>query len=174
MTDAAIETRDVTEQVATAISAGRSLRLIKRDFSLTETELDQVLEKLWPVSNDARIRMVKHDLGRLERIIEMLFEKSVAGNIDAAGTLIKALDRKSQLLGLDAVRQIDLQIIKPPEYKSSHERIVQAINEFWNRMTPAEKALRERLNGLNAEKALELLDRLGPEANANNGSDPTP
>jgi hypothetical protein len=92
MTDAAIETRDVTEQVATAISAGRSLRLIKRDFSLTETELDQVLEKLWPVSNDARIRMVKHDLGRLERIIEMLFEKSVAGNIDAAGTLIKALD----------------------------------------------------------------------------------
>jgi len=53
MTDAtAIEDRD--EQVAEALSAGRSLRLIQRDFSLSVAELDQALEKLWPVSNDAQ------------------------------------------------------------------------------------------------------------------------
>jgi len=44
----------------------------------------------------------------------------------------------------------------------SQQRIAAVINAFWDRMSPADKALRERLQGINAEKALELLDRLGP------------
>jgi len=159
MSDTALIDRD--EAVATAITDGRSLRRIQRDFSLTEAELDAALEKSWPVNNDARIRMIKHDLARLERVIEVLFEKSIAGDVNASIACIRGWERKAALLGLDSAQRIDLQVIKPPEHKSQHQRISEVIQEFWNRMTPAERELRDRLNGMNAEKALELLDRLG-------------
>src|SRR5215470_1763076 len=65
---AAIGERD--EAVAEAITNGRSLQLVRKEFSLTEAELDAVLERLWPVSTEARIRMIKHDVGCLQRLIE--------------------------------------------------------------------------------------------------------
>jgi hypothetical protein len=165
MTDTAVIERD--EAVAEAISSGRSLRLIRKDFSLSERELDGILEKLWPLSTEARIRTIKHDVACLQRLIETLYEKGLNGDVNAAVACIRAFERKATMLGLDASTLIDLHVVKPPEYKSQHERISQVIQAFWDRMTPAEKALRDRLNGMNAEKALELLDRLGPEANAN-------
>jgi hypothetical protein len=171
MTDAtAIEPRDVTEQVASAIAAGRSLRLIRKDFSLSEGELDQALEKLWPVNNDARIRNVKHDLARLERIIEMLMEKTIAGDINAAAVLVKALDRKSQLLGLDAAQQIDLQVIRPPEFKSQHNRIKEAIDRLWEQTPQVEKDIHERVKQLGNRRALELLGPLEPTEPTGNGN----
>lgn len=125
MTDAAIMDRD--EQVAEALSAGRSLRRIQRDFALTQAELDAALEKLWPVSNDARIRMIKHDLARLERVIEVLFEKSVAGDVNASIACVRAWERKAALLGLDSTQRIDLQIINPSQQPTRYEKITEAI-----------------------------------------------
>ena len=118
---AAIEERD--EAVAEAITSGRSLRLVRREFSLSEGELDAVLERLWPVSTEARIRMIKHDVGCLQKLIEKFYEKALGGDVNSAAVVVKAWERKAALLGLDAVQRIDLQIIRPPDpaARADHE-----------------------------------------------------
>jgi hypothetical protein len=133
MTDTtAIEQRD--EQVAEAITSGKSLRSVKRQFSLTEAELDGILERLWPVSTEARIRMIKHDVGCLQRLIEKFYEKALSGSgdVNSAAVVVKAWERKAALLGLDAVQRIDLQIINPPQTISRHEKIREAILRLTN------------------------------------------
>ena len=102
MTDAAVEARD--EQVAEAITSGRSLRLVRKEFSLTEGELDAILERLWPVSTEARIRMIKHDVGCLQRLIEKFYEKALAGDVNSGVLCVRAWERKAAMLGLDAVQ----------------------------------------------------------------------
>jgi hypothetical protein len=122
---AAIGERD--EAVAEAITSGRSLRLVRKEFSLTEAELDAVLERLWPVSTEARIRMIKHDVGCLQRLIEKFYEKALGGDVNSATLVVKAWERKAALLGLDAVQRIDLQIIRPPDAPSQYDRITAAL-----------------------------------------------
>src|SRR5215467_15514016 len=122
---AAIEERD--EAVAEAITSGRSLRLVRKEFSLTEGELDAVLERLWPVSTEARIRMIKHDVGCLQKLIEKFYEKALGGDVNSAAVVVKAWERKAALLGLDAVQRIDLQIIRPPDAPSQYDRITAAL-----------------------------------------------
>lgn len=156
MTDAAaIEERDA--QVEAAITDGKSLRLVKRQFSLTEAELDGILERLWPLSTEARLRTIKHDVACLQRLIEKFYEKALAGDVNSGVLCVRAWERKAAMLGLDAAQRIDLQVIRAPEHKSSHEKIKEAINQMWDRLSPAEKAVRNRLDEMTAEQALELL-----------------
>ena len=65
--------------------------------------------------------------------------------------------------------------VEVAQQPSQHERVVAAINAMWDRLSPAEKAVRERLNQISAEQALELL---GPPQPKGNGaavpSDPAP
>jgi len=126
---AAIEERD--EAVAEAITNGRSLQLVRKEFSLTEAELDAVLERLWPVSTEARIRMIKHDVGCLQRLIEKFYEKALGGDVNSATLVVKAWERKAALLGLDAVQRIDLQIIRPPDAPSQYDRITAALMSLY-------------------------------------------
>jgi hypothetical protein len=155
MTDATVIDRD--DAVAEAITSGRSLRLVRKEFALTEAELDAILERLWPLSTEARLRTIKHDIACLQRLIEKFLEKAMAGDVNSGVLCVRAWERKAAMLGLDAVQRIDLQVIKPPEHKSGHERIKDAINQMWDRLPPAEKAVRNRLNEMTAEQALELL-----------------
>lgn len=131
MTDAAIEERN--EQVAEAITSGRSLRLVRKEFSLTETELDAILERLWPLSTEARIRRIKHDVACLQRLIEKFFEKALAGDVNSGVLCVRAWERKAALLGLDAVQRIDLQVINPPQQATRYERITEAVERLTGR-----------------------------------------
>jgi len=63
MTDTVIEQRD--EQVAEAIVSGRSLQVVRKEFGLSAAELDIVLEKLWPIDTQARLRIVKRDVASM-------------------------------------------------------------------------------------------------------------
>ena len=103
------------------------------------------------------------------------FYKRAIENVDAqAGLLcVKIMERKAAMLGLDSPQQLDIVQVQAQKEPSQHEKIAKVINDFWDRMTPAEKALRDRLSKMDAQKALELLDRLEPNANGN-GSDPAP
>src|SRR5215471_13856969 len=157
MTDAAvIEQRD--EAIVEALVAGRSVRVVQREFSLTVAELDAALERCFPLDNAARLRMIRGDLSRLDRLIEKFYLKAIAGDGDVHSGLltVKAWERKAELLGLDAVQRIDLQIINPPQEVPRHEKIRQAIMRLTEQAPPAaRRAVIERIDQLGPEKALE-------------------
>ena len=128
MTDAvAIEQRD--DAIVGALVAGRSVRVVQREFGLTVVELDQALERCFPLDTAARLRTIRADLGKLDRLIEKFYLKAIAGDgdVNSATLVVKAWERKSALPGLDAVQRIDLQIINPPQQVPRHERIREAI-----------------------------------------------
>ena len=91
MTDiAAIEQRD--EAIVGALVAGRSVRAIQREFSLTVTELDQALERCFPLDNAARLRTIRGDLSRLDQLIEVFYAKALGGDVQSGAVTV---DRKS-------------------------------------------------------------------------------
>lgn len=124
MTDTEVETRD--DLVLEALASGQSLRKVRRQFALSEREFDSLLERLYPLSTEARLRTIRGDLALLNRIIETLFQKAVAGDINAATAAIRGLERKAFMLGTDCAQKIDLQVI-PKEAPSSFEQIREAI-----------------------------------------------
>src|SRR5215831_18975849 len=96
MTDTAIEPRD--EQVAEALVAGRSVRAVQKQFGLTTAELDAALDRLWPIDTAARLRTIKTDLGQLNQLTQVFYEKALAGDVPAGTVTVKLWERKHQLL----------------------------------------------------------------------------
>src|SRR5215831_16687829 len=125
MTGTAIEQRD--GQVAEAIVSGRSLQVVRKEFGLSVTELGDVLERLWPVDTQARLQMIKRDVGRIDRLIQVFYEKALAGDVQSGLLTVRIWEGLHELLGLDAVQRIDLQIINPPQQVPRHEKIREAI-----------------------------------------------
>ena len=82
--------------------------------------------------------MIRGDLSRLDRLIEKFYLKAIAGDgdVNSATLVVKAWERKSALLGLDAVQRIDLQIINPPKAPPRHELIREAIERLTGRQLP--------------------------------------
>ena len=72
------EQRD--EQVADAIVSGRSLRAVRKEFGLSQAEIDAALERLWPIDTASRLQMIKADLGQITRLTQVFFEKGLAGD----------------------------------------------------------------------------------------------
>ena len=125
MTDTALEECD--ELVAEAIAAGRSLRVVRKEFSLSAAELDAVLERLWPVDHAARVRMIKRDVGRLEALMAPFFERAVRdGDVPSGVLVVKVYERLHTLVGLDAAQRVDL-TIQPKEAPRSFDKIREAI-----------------------------------------------
>ena len=122
--DTALAERD--ERVAEALESGRSLRMVRREFSLTQSDLDAALERLWPVDNQARLRMIKGDLGKLDKLAEVFFAKALGGDVQSGAVTVKIWERKHALLGLDSPTRIDLQV-QPQQAPSRHELITQAV-----------------------------------------------
>ena len=122
--DTALAERD--ERVAEALESGRSLRMVRREFSLTQSDLDAALERLWPVDNQARLRMIKGDLGRLDKLAQVFFEKALGGDVQSGAVAVKIWERKHALLGLDSPTRIDLQV-QPAAAPTRHELISAAI-----------------------------------------------
>jgi hypothetical protein len=154
----AIETQDERdEQVAEAITNGRSLRAVRREFGLSQAELDAALERLWPVSTEARIRMIKHDVGCLQRLTQVFYEKAIAGCIQSGLLTVRIYERLHSLVGADAAQRIDFQVVRPPDAISSHEKIRRTIMEFAERQPPAQREAINMISKIGAERALELL-----------------
>jgi hypothetical protein len=133
MDTAVIEQRDGA--IVEALVAGRSVRVVQKEFSLTVAELDAALERCFPLDTAARLRTIRSDLSRLDRLIEKFYLKAIAGDgdVNSAALVVKAWERKAGLLGLDAVQRIDLQIINPPQQVPRHEKIRAAIERLTGR-----------------------------------------
>src|SRR5262249_61008282 len=106
MTDTVIEPRD--EQVAEAIVSGRSLQVVRKEFGLSTAELDIVLEKLWPIDTQARLRIVKRDVGKLDRLTQVFYEKALAGDVQSGLLTGRIWGRLHALFGLGGVEGVGL------------------------------------------------------------------
>jgi len=72
------EQRD--EAIADAIVSGRSLRSVRKEFGLSQVEVDAALERLWPIDTQSRLRMIMADVGQITRLTQVFFEKGLAGD----------------------------------------------------------------------------------------------
>src|SRR5262249_22496376 len=124
MTDTALE-RD--EAVAEAITSGRSLQAVRKEFGLSAAEIDAVLERSWPIDTAARVRVIKRDVGRLDRLTEVFYLKALAGDVPSGMLTVKIWERLHALLGLDAAQRVDLQIVSQPPEAPSFEKLHQLI-----------------------------------------------
>jgi len=97
VTDPAIQERD--EAIAEALTAGRSVRVVRREFGLSVEEIDSALERLWPIDLQSRLRMIKSDLGKLDRLTETFYAKALAGDVQAGVLTVKSGSGSTSSLG---------------------------------------------------------------------------
>jgi len=151
--------------------AGRSARSIGKELRCTVGEVDASLDRTLPkIDNDARRRYVALDLNRLDALLKTFFARAIE-KVDAqAGLLVvKILERRALLLGLDSPQKLDIIQVQAKDAPSSHERIKAAIMQMVEREQPVRRAAIRRLDQLGPERALELL---GPFEGNGDGTEP--
>ena len=124
------EQRD--EAIAEALTAGRSLRAVRKEFGISTAELDGALERLWPIDAVARLRMIKSDLGKLDRLTQVFYEKALAGCIQSGLLTVRIWERKHELLGMNAAAKFEV-VTAPPEAPPRHEKIRAVIERLTGR-----------------------------------------
>jgi len=146
------EQRD--EAIADAIVSGRSLRAVRREFG--PSVVDAALERLWPIDTQSRLQMIKADLGKIDRLTQIFFEKALAGDVQSGLLTVRIWERKHELLGMNAAAKFEV-VTRPPDAISSHEKIRRTIMEFAARQPPAEREAHNLIGKIGGERALELL-----------------
>lgn len=125
--------------VVIALLSGRSIASVRAEFSLTIDQIDAIILRTWPLDSRARVRMIARDLGLLDKLISEFYKRALlthdATSAAFATVAIKAQERKASLCGLDAVRQVDLQIIQPKQVKS-HEKLRSVVYSLVGRQPP--------------------------------------
>lgn len=146
---AVLEQRDGSrdDAIVAALVGGQTVRSVQRQFSLTTAQLDQALERAFPLDVAARLRTIRGDLAWLDGIIQKFYLRAMADGAAAADdamVAIRAQERKAALLGLDAVQRVDLQVVQAPrEAPTRYERITEAVMRIRSEPLPDPK----RLNG---------------------------
>ena len=129
MTETAIQERD--EAIAEALTVGRSVRAVKREFGLSTDEIDAVLERLWPIDLQSRLRMIKTDLGQLSRLMQVFYEKALAGDVQSGLLTVRIWERKHELLGMNSAVKVQI-MQEPAQAPDSFEKIYNAITRVAN------------------------------------------
>ena len=83
--------------------AGRSARSISKQLSLTVSEVNAALDRTLPtIDNAMRLRHISLDLNRLDGLLETFYKRAIEKtDTQAALAVVKILERKAALLGLD-------------------------------------------------------------------------
>jgi hypothetical protein len=109
--------------------SGRSARSISKELRCAVADVDASLDRTLPkITNDAKRRLVALDLDRLDGLIQVFYKRAIE-KVDAqAGLLVvKILERKAALLGLDQPQKLDVVAVQAAEEPSSHDVIRAAI-----------------------------------------------
>src|SRR5262249_42087353 len=114
--------RQRDEAIAEALAAGRALGAVRKEFGINTAELDAALERLWPIDAVARLRMIKSDLGKLDRLTQVFYEKALGGCIQSGLLTVRIWERKHELLGMNAAAKFEV-VTAPPEAPPRHEKI---------------------------------------------------
>jgi hypothetical protein len=139
--------------------AGRSARSISKELRCTVGEVNAALDRTLPkIDNDARRRYVALDLSRLDELLKVFFARAIE-NVDAqAGLLVvKILERRALLLGLDSPQKLDIVQVQAQEQPSSFDKIRDAIMRVAEQAPPAQREAINLIRKIGPERALELL-----------------
>jgi hypothetical protein len=114
--------------------SGRSARSISKELRCTTTEVDEALDRVLPkIDNTAKLRIIALDLDRLDQLLKTFFARAIE-KVDAqAGLLVvKILERKAALLGLDSPQRLDVvqvQQQQPSRFDRLYARMMEIRNE---------------------------------------------
>ena len=107
-----------------------------------------------------RLRVFREDDEALAELAQITHARAIAdgGKDNAAGHLdLKIRERRAAMWGYDSPVRFDMVQVEEAKRPSSFEMISAAIHRMIEQMPPAQRALRERVEQLGPEKALELL-----------------
>src|SRR5215471_13652371 len=105
--------------------SGRSARSISKELHCTTADVDASLDRTLPkITNEAKRRIIALDLDRLDELAKVFFARAIE-KVDAqAGLLVvKILERKAALLGLDSPTRVDIVQMQVEQTPPRHERI---------------------------------------------------
>ena len=108
---------------------GRSARSISKELSLTVDEVNASLDRVLPkLDNAARLRHISLDLQRLDELLKTFLALAIEKEDTQAGLLVvKILERKAAMLGLDSPQKFDVISVQAQREPSNHEKIREAI-----------------------------------------------
>jgi hypothetical protein len=108
-----------------------------------------------------RLRVFREDDEALAELARITHTRAIAegGKDNAAGHLdLKIRERRAAMWGYDSPVRFDMVQVTESKQPSEHEMIKAAIMGLVEQASPAERAVRERLEHLTPERALELLN----------------
>jgi len=139
--------------------SGRSARSISKELHCPVSEIDESLDRTLPkITNEAKRRIIALDIDRLDELVKVFFARAIE-KVDAqAGLLVvKILERKAALLGLDSPQKLDVVQVQAHKEPTHHERVKAAIMNVVNQAPPAQRAAIRKMEELGFEEALRLL-----------------
>jgi len=108
-----------------------------------------------------RLRVFREDDEALAELAQITHARAIAdgGKDNAAGHLdLKIRERRAAMWGYDSPVRFDMVQVEESKRPSSFHQIQAAIMRVVEQAPPARRALRERVEQLGPEKALELLN----------------
>ena len=109
--------------------SGRSARSISKELRCTVGEVNASLDRTLPqIDNAARLRHISLDLSRLDGLIETFYKRAIEkADCQAGLCVVKILERKAALLGLDSPQKLDIVTAQAQEAPTGFEKIHEMI-----------------------------------------------
>jgi hypothetical protein len=96
---------------------GHNSRSIAKRFRCDVADVDAAVDRLPEIDNVFRVRSLKLELERLDRLLQPFYEKALAGDYNAGMLAVKISERRCALLGIDSPIRI-LAVLS--QFKSSN------------------------------------------------------
>src|SRR5262245_27003528 len=105
--------------------AGVAPRRIAEELGCTVKQVEELLASMCPaVSPELRERTRQLELARLDELQRAHYAAALAGGATATMVVLKIMERRSRMLGLDVPTRIEaVQLLEPPARETSTERI---------------------------------------------------
>src|SRR5215831_15508551 len=161
-----VEDQDIEERVFRGWEDGKGPWALSREFAIPIRRIEEIVDRLLP-SFDAQnqLRAFKRELRRLEDLSGECFVIAKRDkNPEYMHLFARLNERVCSMRGIGNIRMDPLQV-EVAQQPSRHDRIVEAFKRLQDSAPPAVKALRERLDQMSTERALELLGPLEPKGN---------
>jgi hypothetical protein len=129
---------ELDQKVLRSRMAGTSIRRIARELSLTDRQVNASLDRTLPdLSPEMRIRLFKEDLARLDELLVAWFAQAKNGSATATGLVIKIMERRSALCGLDQPVAMRMEVIQAGATEQQNSTLV--LLEHLNRIAAEHK-----------------------------------
>ena len=116
---------------------------------------------MFGITEADRLRVFREDDEALAELAQITHTRAIAdgGKDNAAGHLdLKIRERRAAMWGYDSPVRFDMVQVEEAKRPSSYEMIKAAIYSLRDQASPAERAVREKLEQLGPEKALAMLN----------------